>query len=159
MKEIAVYALHIARKAKIIGTIVIVTTIVSLGLNLLLIPVWDVTGCAVATLLSQLFYVALVLFYAQKNYSIPYEYRKLAMLFLTGVLLSFSALLLNNMGVFPRVSLKIIVFAGFPFLLYILRFYEEAEIMAIRGFIRKWGNPVKLRDNLRSLKNIEDIKE
>jgi O-antigen/teichoic acid export membrane protein len=159
MKEVTVYALHIARKTKIIGSIVIVTTIVSLGLNLLLIPVWDITGCAVATLLSQLFYSAAVLFYSQKNYHIPYEYKKLALLFLTGILFSFSSLLLNNLELFPRVSLKIIVFAGFPFLLYILRFYEDVEIMAIRGFLRKWGNPLMLRENLRSLKNITDIKD
>src|SRR5674536_247757 len=52
MKEITVYGLHIAKKTSIIGSIVVFSTILSLALNFLLIPVWSITGAAVATLLT-----------------------------------------------------------------------------------------------------------
>jgi len=52
MKEVTVYGLHIAKKTRIIGIIVFCATIISFGLNMLLIPVWGITGSAIATLLS-----------------------------------------------------------------------------------------------------------
>ena len=156
MKEITVYGLHIVRKTKIIGSVVVFTTLASLGLNILLIPIWDVYGCALATFISQLIYFILVFLFSQKKYHVPYEYYKLILLFTLGTLFSFSAFLLNDLSLIPRIGLKLILFALFPFALFPLRFYEKAEVDAIRGFIRKWGNISDLRDNLRTLKNIGD---
>ena len=156
MKEVAVYGLHIVKRTKIIGTIVIATTLISLGLNILLIPLWDVTGCAVATLLSQFFYFAIVLFFSQKNYYIPYESGKLIILFVAGTIVSISSFYLNTMDLLPRIFLKILLFSGFPVILYFLRFYEKVEILAIRGFIKKWGKFSAIRENINSLRQISD---
>ena len=46
----------IAKKTNIIGIIVAGVTVFGLGINILLIPVWDITGAAIAYLLSQFVY-------------------------------------------------------------------------------------------------------
>jgi O-antigen/teichoic acid export membrane protein len=92
MKEVTVYGLHIAKKTKIIGIIVAFSTVISLVLNILLIPVWDITGAAIATLLSQFIYWYACFYFSQKVFYVPYEIRKILLLLVTGALLSFSCL-------------------------------------------------------------------
>lgn len=151
MKEITVYGLHIVKKTKIIGSVVVVTTILSLLLNLLLIPLWDITGSAIATLLSQLIYFGIIFYYAQKNYFIPYEYRKLITLFLIGTLFSFSSLFINDLSLIMRLVIKSTLLISFPFILYLFRFYEDVELQAIAGFIKKWKNLGNFKENLISI--------
>ena len=55
MKEVTVYGLHIAKKTRVIGAIVVFSTIMSLVLNILLIPVWSITGSAIAPSCHSLF--------------------------------------------------------------------------------------------------------
>ncbi len=157
MKDINIYSLHIVKKTNIIGVIIIITTVVSIALNLLLVPLWDITGTAVATLLSQIIYWAIVYFFSQKKYYIPYEKMKLLLILVAGSLLSFSSLLLNDMSLSSRILIKTLLFISYPFILYFLNFFEDVEINAIKGFIKKWKNLRNLRDNLKSLKNIGDI--
>jgi len=156
MKEVTVYGLHIAKKSRIIGMIVILSTILSLVLNMLLIPLWSITGAAVATLLSQFFYWFACYYFSQRVFFVPYEIRKIALLFLWGALLSFSSLLLNDLDLFPRLIIKTACLFSFPFILYLFHFYEPVELLAIKGFVIKWGKINNLRNNLRSLKGITD---
>ena len=132
-------------------------SILSLVLNILLIPLWDITGSAIATLLTQIAYWLIILYYSEKHFHIPYEYRKLALVFITGALISFSVLFINEYSLMIRMLTKLLLVVAFPFILYILKFYEKNELLAIRGFIKKWKNLRKLGDNLKSLKNISDI--
>ena len=156
MKEVTVYGLHIAKKTRIIGFIVVFSTILSLVLNILLIPVWDITGAAVATLLSQFIYWYACYYYSQKVFFVPYEIKKIAVMLFTGAALSFSSLLINGMDLLPRMLIKTICLASFPFILYLFNFYEPVELQAIRGFISKWSKVRNLKYNLNSLKGISD---
>ena len=69
---------EIAKKTRIIGIIVVFATITSFALNMLLIPVWSITGSAIATLLSQFIYWFACYYYSQKVFYIPYEIRKIS---------------------------------------------------------------------------------
>jgi O-antigen/teichoic acid export membrane protein len=124
-------------------------------LNILLIPLWNIFGTAVATLATQLVYWWLNYYFSQKEYFIPYEKRKILIMFLTGALLSFAGFFLNEMHIVPRLIIKIACVISFPFLLYLFGFYEKAELNAIRGFIAKWSDLRNLGKNLRSLKGIQ----
>jgi O-antigen/teichoic acid export membrane protein len=156
MKEVTVYGLHIAKKTRIIGTIVVFSTILSLILNFLLIPVWDITGAAVATLLSQFIYWYACYYYSQRVFYVPYEIRKITEIVVVGALLSFSGLVLNGLGLFPRLLIKTACLVSFPFILYLFHFYEQVELQAIKGFLIKWSNIKNLKENLQSLKGITD---
>jgi len=156
MKEVTLYGLHIAKKSNIVSYIIISSTALSIILNVLLIPRWDIAGAAVATFLSQLFYWFVTYRYAQKAWFIPYEIKKLFILFAAGALFSFSPLLFSDLGLALRITIKIILVTAFPFVLYLLRFYDPVEIDIIKGFVKKWSDIRMLRKNLMSLKDIKD---
>lgn len=156
MKEVTVYALHIAKKTKTISLIVVFSTVLSLALNFLLIPLWDIRGAALATLLAQFFYWFACYYYSQKVFHIPYEIRKISLMLLTGALLSFSSLFLNNSDIIPRLIIKTAVFASFPFILYLFKFYEPVELQAIRGFVIKWSKIRNLKSNMNSLRRLTE---
>ncbi len=75
----------------------------------------------------------------------------MAAMFLTGALLSFAGLFINDMQLVPRLIIKIACVSGFPFILYLFHFYEPVELKIINGFIVKWVNLRNLRQNLKSL--------
>jgi O-antigen/teichoic acid export membrane protein len=156
MKEVTVYGLHIAKKTRIIGIIVVFTTIMSLLLNILFIPMWDITGAAVATLLSQFIYWYACYYFSQKVYYVPYEIKKILTMLVTGAVLSFSSLLINKLGLFPRMVIKTACLVSFPFILYLFNFYEAVELQSIKGFFNKWLKFRNLKSNLKSLRGMTD---
>ena len=156
MKEVTVYGLHIAKKTRIIGFIVVFSTILSLALNILLIPIWDITGAAVATLVSQFVYWYACYHFSQKVFFIPYEIKKIAAMVITGSALSFVGLLLNGMDLLPRIAIKTACFISFPFILYLLGFYESIELQSIKGITLKWINLKNFGKNINSLKGLSD---
>ena len=151
MRETSSYGLLINKKTGIVGLNVVISSVLNITLNILLIPRWNMTGAAIATLLTQLIYWSLNYFFSQREYFIPYEKGKMAAMFLTGALLSFAGLFINDMQLMPRLIIKIACVSGFPFILYLFHFYEPVELKIINGFIVKWANLRNLRQNLKSL--------
>jgi O-antigen/teichoic acid export membrane protein len=156
MKDVTIYGLHIAKKTRIIGIIVFFSTLLSLVLNFLFIPLWGITGAAIAMLLSQILYWYACYYYSQKVFYIPYEVRKITVMLLTGAALSFSSLFINGMDLLPRMIIKTGCLFSFPFILYLFNFYEPVELQSLRGFILKWSKIRNLKNNLNSLKGITD---
>lgn len=156
LKDVTIYGLHVAKKTRVIGFIVVISAVLSLGLNLLLIPMWDITGSAIATLISQIVYFYACFYFSQKVFYVPYELKKIFILLLVGGILSFSGLFINHMDLFLRIIFKALLIMGFPFVLVLFRFYEPEELAAIKGFFRKWSRLQSLGENMRSLKNIKD---
>lgn len=157
MKDLTIYGLHVVKKTRIIGMIVVFSTLLSICLNFLLIPIWDITGAAIATLVSQFIFWLICYNYSQKAFFVPYDLKKIFIMVFTGAVLSFSCFLLNKLGLFPRLILKTLFLFSFPFILYIFRFYEPVELKSIRGFITKWSDIRHFRRNLKSLKGISDF--
>ena len=156
MKEVTIYGLHIAKKSRIMGLLVVFATALSIILNILMVPVWDIKGAAMATLISQVFYWFSCYRFSQKAFHIPYEIKKLALIFITGACLSYMSLLFNGIDLIPRILLKTLCVISFPFILYLFNFYEEIEIQTIKGFLAKWSDIKMLRKNLTSLKDIKE---
>jgi hypothetical protein len=98
-----------------------------------------------------LIYWLLNYYYSQKEYYIPYEIKKIAVMFICGALLSFVGLLINEFQIIPRLLIKSGCIIGFPFILYLFKFYEPAELQLAKGFVAKWSKISNLRDNLKSL--------
>ncbi len=155
MRETSSYGLLINRKTGIVGLNVVISSILNILLNILLIPKWNITGAAIATAITQLIYWSLNYYFSQKEYFIPYEGRKIVIMFITGALLSFAGLLLNEMYLVPRLIIKTMCVISFPFILYLFNFYEPVELEAIKGIISKWSDLRNFRENLRSLKGLQ----
>ena len=135
MKEVTVYGLHIAKKTRTISLIVVFSTVLSIALNFLLIPLWDIKGAALATLLAQFFYWFACYYYSQKVFYIPYEISKISIILLTGAVLSFSSLFFNSMDIVPRMIIKMGCLVSFPFILYLLNFMSQLNYKLSEGFL------------------------
>ncbi len=154
MRETSSYGLIINKKTNIVGITVVASSVLNIILNIFLIPRWNITGAAIATIITQFFYWFLNYYYSQREYHIPYELKKIAIMFICGAILSFAGLLINELHIVPRLLIKTSCVISFPFILYLFNFYEPVELQAIRGFISKWSRLRNLWINLRSLKNI-----
>jgi O-antigen/teichoic acid export membrane protein len=83
MRETSSYGLLINKKTGIVGINVVISCVLNILLNILLIPIWNIVGAAIATALTQLIYWWLNYYFSQKEYFIPYEKRKIVIMFLT----------------------------------------------------------------------------
>ncbi len=126
-KDSVIIGLHVHKKTKIIGTIIIIAAIVNLGFNILLIPMWGIYGAAWASLFAQLLLFALTFYFAQKSYPIKYELGKIALIIIVGIALFGISLLLNNFNIWISLSLKTLLTLSFPLWFFLFPFFEEVE--------------------------------
>jgi O-antigen/teichoic acid export membrane protein len=156
LRETTSYGLIINKKTRIIGTNVVISSVLNILLNILLIPRWDIIGAASATLITQFIYWWLCYYFSQREYFIPFEKRKVAVMFICGDILSFAGLLVNGLPLITRLIIKTGCVVSFPFILYLFKFYEPVELQAVKGFVIKWSNMRNFRSNLKSLRGITD---
>ena len=137
-KDSVIMGLHVNKKTKIIGSLIIIAGIANLVFNLALIPIWGIYGAAWASLFAQILLFITVLYFAQKSYKVNYELGKVALIILVGGLLYGSSLLLNNMDFWLAFAIKLIIALSFPLWFFVLPFFEKVEKDSIRGFISKY---------------------
>ncbi len=132
--------LYITHKTSSIALNTIFAAVLNIILNFLLIPKYHMLGAAYATIIS--FIVLYFLSYraAQKQYKIPYENKKLALLIALWVVLILLSSLINSLTIIVRILIKIFFISSFPLILYLFNFFEPAEIRRIRGSLKKWRN-------------------
>jgi O-antigen/teichoic acid export membrane protein len=152
MKDMAMIGLQITKKTKSIAWIVVVVSISGILMNMLLVPWLNNNGAALARLFASVLFFGLVFFYSQKAYSIPYEMKKLFMMIVVGALLYLPVLWINEMGLYIRLIVKTGLILIYPFLLYLLGFFEPIEIRSVQGAWVKWKNPSSWKQNLNRMK-------
>ncbi len=152
MKDNVVIGLHIKKKSKIIGKIIVGVAAINLILNLLFIPVWGIIGASLATVISQILFFVIVYRAAQKEYYIDYEIKKILMMILVGGIIYALSLLSVYMNTYIAVIYKLGIISSFPFCLYLLGFYEKVELERIRTGWNKWKDLSKFRDNVKNIK-------
>ncbi len=141
--------LHYVKKTKYNAVIVLIGSVISLSLNILLIPYLKIYGAAVTALLTQL--VLVYLFYKKSNkyYPIDYELVKVAKLFAITVMILAITYFIQHINLFLRLGIKTLLIVLFPFILHYWNFFEEIEVLRIKQAWVKWKNPVNWKDNLR----------
>ncbi len=149
IKDNVTIGLIIKKRTKIIGLLFFTTAILNIVLNLLFIPIWGIYGAALATLCSQLFFFVAMAVQAQRAYFIPYEWKKILILFLLAVLFLSFSLAVSDMNIIYRLPIKIVLFTSFPFVLYLFNFYDDVELVQIRNIFKAWRNPKKLKENIK----------
>lgn len=156
MREISIYGLIASKKTKSLSIIVFISALLNIVLNIILIKFWNATGSAIASLLSQFFYWVLLHYTAQKTYYIPYENKRILVILFFGTLISFAGFFLNDMDLLPRLIIKVLLLFSFPILLFFTGFYTISEVRIIKSIAIKWFSIRKIKENLRSLKDIKD---
>jgi len=151
LKDTALIGLHIMKKTKVIGIVILIIALFNLLLNILLIPRYSILGASAATLFSQIIFFLVIYIFAQKHYYIPYELLKIAKMTFLALALYGLSLLSSDLNLVLRLVIKSTLIFSFPFLLYPLGFYEKIELDRLRGAWRKWRNPAKWKENLKKM--------
>lgn len=151
LKDIVVTGLHITKRTSWISLMTTMVSVLNLALNILLIPVLGAEGAALASLFSQFIYFIGLYYFANRVYPIRFEWRKIVMIYLTGLILVYLALLTNELDLWIRLLTKAGALLVFPLILYPLNFYEKAELEQLRIIWLNWRNPSNWPENLKRL--------
>lgn len=153
LKDISVVGLNLTKKTKIISVIVVTISIVNILANALLIPIFQIIGAALASLISQFLFFLLLYIFAQRHYFIPYEYAKLFWLSVLGMIMMFMVSLVQDAHLSIRLLTKICLLISFPLILYALKFFEPIELDRLHSVWIKWRNPAQWKNNFAGLFN------
>lgn len=140
--------MHYAKKMKYNAFIITLSVLFSFGLSIFLIPRLGYYGAAISAVLSNLLLAILLYKYSQKFYAIPFEVKKIFLMFITGGTIYALSWLTINMNIIGAIAIKFLLLLLFPVLLYVFKFYDMQELLALRGFARKWKNPGKWKSNI-----------
>jgi len=70
----------------------------------------------------------------------------------TGICLYSAGLLSNSFPLVMRLTVKLLLIASFPLILYWFGFYESIELERLGQFWIKWRNPLRWSKNLSKMK-------
>lgn len=99
----------------------------NIGLNLLLIPIWGLIGAAVALIISYVIVLILMYFFTQRLFSVPWDWRRLALVVVTtGAVIAIGENLTPEDGL-AGFLLRAALIAALPFVLHISGFLSDEE--------------------------------
>lgn len=136
--------------------ILIFTALLNIGINLIIVKPFGIFGASVSTVFAYAVGSVIFYFYSQKYYPLTYEWKRIAMIFGTGIILFLISYFLMRKLSYLNFFLKIILLLIYPVLLYLLGFYHKVEMERIRQFWRKWKNIYNLRENISSLNKADE---
>ena len=150
LKDIVFTGLNISKKTKVSAAIITAVSAFNIILNLIFIYLFHSMGAAVATSLSQLLFLILVWKYSQRYFFVPYEWKKIIKIFITGSGLTVAAIYANVLPLLLAVFIKLALLAVYPLILYWWNFFDEIELDRLKGLFLKWKNPGKWKRNIKS---------
>lgn len=103
--------LSIAKRTGMIAIINIAGAMLNVILNLLLIPIFGISGAALATLISSATVFSTFMIFSQKTYPVPHAWRQLALSALIATLLVVGGVQLH-LPLLPAIALKLVLCAA-----------------------------------------------
>ncbi len=144
--------LDYVKKTKYNAYIVLCIAVLNVGLNFLLIPRYKIMGAAITAAISWMLMAVLFYYFSQREYHVDYEIPRILTLIGFGIILFIISTFFNDIKIIFRISIKVIIIATFPWILYLTGFYEKIEIERINQAWSKWSNPLKWKQNLLKMK-------
>lgn len=138
------YGILITKKTNRLPTIVIISLLINIGLNLLLVPRYSFIGTAIAMMCTSISQSVLTYFFSRKVFSVNWEFGKIALMLGVAIGLFLITLLFNSFGLLYRILIKGGILFTFPFLLYFFNFYEEIELQTIKRISKKYISYLKI---------------
>lgn len=135
MKDITIIGLQIVKKTKIIAICIIVSSILSIFLNLTFIPTLGINGAALAKAISAFIFFILILQFSQKYYYIHFEFIKIFKIILIGSIVFIPTLYIDNnfSSIFIIFIFKVLLLLSFPIGLIIFKVYNYSELISFKS--------------------------
>lgn len=124
----AAFALFYQRKTQYLPLLTGLAAALNIALNIALIPSLGIHAAAWNKVAAYIVLAAITFIVGQRIYSIPWEYHRITtLLAMAGGVFAVSAFLIEPLGLWARVGIRIGLFAAFPLLLWLARFPEAEE--------------------------------
>ncbi|MDA3892344.1 MAG: oligosaccharide flippase family protein [Salinivirgaceae bacterium] len=148
LKSNALIGITIMKRTKITGLLIFITSMLNIGLNMFLIPIWDIYGAAFATLISQIFFFISVYIAAQRIHYIPYELRNTIVLIAILAIYVIVGFAISELDILVRLGIKALLLISYPVVLYFFNYFDIMEKKNIKQLIDTWRKPGKFKENL-----------
>jgi O-antigen/teichoic acid export membrane protein len=129
----------ISKKTKTLVWATLLGATVSISTNFLLIPVFSMTGAAVATLISYMAMASYLYFASRRAYPIPYEFNRVLRIFIVGFIMwaiySMFERFVPIGGFALSILWKMTLLSIYPLLLWMLGFWNKKELDFVKGFL------------------------
>jgi O-antigen/teichoic acid export membrane protein len=146
MRMLVVLGQFLTKNTGSIATTTIMAALLNIILNFIFIPLYGLIAAAYTTLISFIFLFFISDRISDRYYHIPFEYQKLVKIIIVGCILYFLAVFIPIRILLLSIFVKLILLLSFPFILFVLNFYEKVEVQSIIGFIRKWKHFRELKN-------------
>jgi O-antigen/teichoic acid export membrane protein len=120
--------MYLEKKTGTVGVIGLSSAILTLALNYVLIPRYGMMGAAWATAISFCGLASLMYVCSQRVHPIPYPVGRVVVLLVVASVYYAMSTVIVGLPVFPTVAIKLVLFAVFPGVLYIVRWFDSNEV-------------------------------
>lgn len=152
LSQISSMPMRREKHTKLLSICGVSAAVLNIILNFVFIPHWGAYGAVVSTIFSQLLVVLVYFYFLKNSYSIVVEYRRLLSIFLLAALIFIPSLFLGDISLILRLPMKLIILFSFPFILYILGFYNKDELHRIKGAWKKWSKLSNIKKNISNIR-------
>ncbi len=128
MRQNASLGMLLTKNTKHIATTTIISAVINIVLNFIFIPKFGIMAAAVNTLLAYALFYLLTLRMSARYYKIDFEKGKLLLLIILGSAMASIIYFLPETGLAVGIIIKFLIIIAFPFILFLFRFYEKAEL-------------------------------
>jgi O-antigen/teichoic acid export membrane protein len=136
-KSVTALGMYLKGKTQFIAYITALALFINIALNFLFIPKHGMMGAAYATLIAFIALYFLSYSISDRLYKIPFENLKLLKLILLTIALYYVSVIFQSISLPLNILLKIAILVSFPFILYVVNFYEKIELETIKkGFLK-----------------------
>ena len=151
LRDVSAIGLNLTKKTKVISLIVVTVSITNIVANVIFIPLWQTLGASISALLSQFLFFILMYIFAQRQYYIPYEWKKILFISIFGIIIIGLGLIVQEAPFTISLLLKFLLVVSFPLILYFFNYFEAIEIERLHGAWIKWNNPLHWKKNIHEL--------
>lgn len=127
MRLTAQLGMLLTKNTKYIALITLGAAVLNIILNIIFIPHYGIISAAINTLISFIAFHIVTQIVSDSYYKIPFENYKLIIMILIGSVLALPIYFYNELKL-EYILIKIFIIIIYPFLLYLLNFYEKSEI-------------------------------
>ncbi len=135
---VGIFSFYVTKKTKYALYCYLIALASNIGLNFIFIPFIGIYGAAFVNLISFIILNVTIYLYSKKNYYFKYEWMKIFYVVICYFIVVTPFFYFDFANRTLEILLKIIACVIFPFILYLMRFYEPIELASIRGFANKY---------------------
>ena len=130
INQVFLPGIYFEKKTRYLAYITIIAAIANVTANFILIPFLGILGSAFSSLFGYIVLASSTLIVSQRLFKVPYEFRRVALLFVLAMAIGIPTYILQ-----PHIVIRILIVIAFPVLLKIFGFFKKDEIKALKVLI------------------------